>query len=177
MNIRAVLTVAALSSMLIFSVGANAADAGSGIIHFKGSVIDAPCSITPDSIDQTIELGAVSKKSFKKVGDHSSPAKGEIKLVDCELGEGENAISKVSVTFSGVTDSDVTQLLNNESDASGVGVRLLDKEGQNIVLNTPVEHPLSKNSVISFQAYMEATKAEITVGDVTANATFKLAYK
>ncbi len=39
---------------------ANAADEGQGKITFTGSIVDAPCSITAGSADQTIPLGAIS---------------------------------------------------------------------------------------------------------------------
>ncbi|HBW1043915.1 TPA: fimbrial protein, partial [Klebsiella pneumoniae] len=58
---------------------------GSGTIHFTGTVIDAPCSIAPESIEQTVELGSVALSSLKTAGSHSRPATGEIKLVDCTL--------------------------------------------------------------------------------------------
>lgn len=37
---------------------------GSGTIHFTGTVIDAPCSIAPESIEQTVELGSVALSSL-----------------------------------------------------------------------------------------------------------------
>ena len=33
---------------------------GHGKVTFTGSIIDAPCSIAPESIDQTVDLGQVS---------------------------------------------------------------------------------------------------------------------
>lgn len=78
---------------------------GSGTIHFTGTVIDAPCSIAPESIEQTVELGSVALSSLKTAGSHSRPATGEIKLVDCTLtsveGDETTTYSKVGVTFSG----------------------------------------------------------------------------
>ncbi|WP_071608814.1 fimbrial protein [Entomohabitans teleogrylli] len=150
---------------------------GSGKIHFTGTVIDAPCSIAPESIEQTIELGSVAINSLKTAGDHSRPATGEIKLVDCTLDIDEDtAYSKVGVTFSGTTGS-VTNLLVNDSSAQGVGVRLLDKEGETIALNTPIEYPLGNGATITYQAYIEATGETVTAGDVRSDATFKLTYK
>ncbi|MDI6978669.1 type 1 fimbrial protein, partial [Serratia sp. Se-RSBMAAmG] len=34
--------------------------AKSGKVTFTGSIIDAPCSIAPGSVDQTVSLGAIS---------------------------------------------------------------------------------------------------------------------
>lgn len=167
------------ASLLSASLSAIAdTEGGSGTIHFTGSIIDAPCSIAPESIDQTVELGIVTKKAFKKVGDHSTAATGEIKLVDCDLSNGTEApFSKVSITFTGTADTTVKDLLRNDADAQGVGVRLMDKEGKSIALNTAQEYPLSNSPVIAYQAYMESTAADVTVGDVKADVTFKLTYK
>ncbi len=44
----------------IVSGSAFAEDQGSGKIKFKGVVIDAPCSIAPDSVDKEVDLGEVT---------------------------------------------------------------------------------------------------------------------
>lgn len=48
--IFAVLVSSAMSASVL------AADMGHGKVTFKGAIITAPCSISPNSIDQTIEL-------------------------------------------------------------------------------------------------------------------------
>ncbi len=35
---------------------------GSGTVTFSGEIIDAPCSITPDSVDQTVPMGQISSR-------------------------------------------------------------------------------------------------------------------
>ena len=42
---------------------AFAADQGHGTVKFVGSIIDAPCSIHPDSENQTVPLGQISTAS------------------------------------------------------------------------------------------------------------------
>lgn len=44
---------------------ANAADQGHGTVTFTGSIIDAPCSIAPESIDQTVNLGQISNVAHR----------------------------------------------------------------------------------------------------------------
>ncbi|AIJ06761.1 major fimbrial subunit MrfA [Edwardsiella piscicida] len=46
------------------SGAAFAATEGSGTVTFKGAIIDAPCSITPDTTDQTVNLGQVSSNAL-----------------------------------------------------------------------------------------------------------------
>lgn len=49
-------TILAAGLVLGFASMANAADQGHGTVTFTGSIIDAPCSIAPESIDQTVNL-------------------------------------------------------------------------------------------------------------------------
>ncbi|PVA01261.1 type 1 fimbrial protein, partial [Acinetobacter nosocomialis] len=53
-------TLAALAVSLLFTAPVYAADEGSGEIHFKGEVIEAPCEIHPEDIDKNIDLGQVT---------------------------------------------------------------------------------------------------------------------
>lgn len=50
----------ATAMAVIVSGAAFADDQGSGKITFKGIVIDAPCSIAPDSVDKEVDLGEVT---------------------------------------------------------------------------------------------------------------------
>ncbi len=54
----------AMATLLVLggASAANAADQGHGKVTFKGAIIEAPCSIAPESIDQTIELGQISNR-------------------------------------------------------------------------------------------------------------------
>lgn len=56
-----------LAAVMAFGVSslAHAADQGHGKVTFSGSIIDAPCSIAPESLDQTVELGAISNVALK----------------------------------------------------------------------------------------------------------------
>ncbi|MDQ8027053.1 type 1 fimbrial protein, partial [Staphylococcus aureus] len=47
---------------------AFAADQGHGTVEFWGSIIDAPCSIDPNSGDQRVPLGQVSANALKDGG-------------------------------------------------------------------------------------------------------------
>ena len=74
-----------LAAVMAFGVStvANAAvkDQGHGKVTFSGSIIDAPCSIAPESLDQTVELGAISNVALKS-GGKSTPRNFQIKLED-----------------------------------------------------------------------------------------------
>ncbi|MBU5899673.1 fimbrial protein, partial [Vibrio cholerae O1] len=75
---------------------AQAADQGHGKVNFIGSIIDAPCSIAPESIDQTVDLGQVSNVALKN-GGSSNPRSFDIKLEQCDT----TTLKSVSTTFTG----------------------------------------------------------------------------
>ena len=78
---------------------AHAANQGQSFVNFKGTVIDAPCGIDPDSADQTIDFGQISKSHLKNDGI-SVKKDLDIKLVNCDFTD-PTAKKTVSVTFSG----------------------------------------------------------------------------
>lgn len=177
------------------SSAAYAEDMGSGKLHFKGEVIEAPCEIDPNYVDQDIDLGQVTTSHINSTG-YSESKQVEIKLINCTLsttvktGTEDERYSKVDVTFNStahVTEGSDLNLLDNTTTgaATGVGVRLLKGDGSaNITLGTAEEIALNQASAeqsLMFNARMElidGTKATpATPGAVTAEATYVLEYK
>lgn len=93
--------VSATLAALFLTFGAHAADQGQGVVNFKGSVIDAPCGIAPESADQSIDFGQISKAHLTAKGI-SVKKDLDIKLVNCDI-TGADAKKTVNVTFSGTT--------------------------------------------------------------------------
>lgn len=182
------MVAAALTSSSAFA----AVDGGSGKITFTGDVISAPCAIKAEDVDKQVDLGEVPASYINSKG-HSDAVDASIHLVDCDLpnsdnGEGtQTKVTKVDVTFtSTAVTTEGQNLLSNTmtGGATGVGVRLLDGEGQNITLGTAKTVTLveaSSEQTLPFQAYMElvdSTKATpATPGAVASNATYVLSYK
>lgn len=165
-------------------------DGGSGKITFTGDVIAAPCAIKAEDVDKQVNLGEVPASYINAQG-HSEAVDASIHLVDCDLPNTDNGegspITKVDVTFNStaVTTEGQSLLANTMTGgATGVGVRLLDSEGQNITLGAAKQITLvqtSSEQTLPFKAYMElidGTKATpATPGAVNANATYVLSYK
>lgn len=66
----------ALASMVFLAGSASvvhAAGAGQGTVTFKGAIIEAACSIDPESVDQTIGLGQVAKSAL--TGGHCNASR------------------------------------------------------------------------------------------------------
>lgn len=79
--------IAGAVAMAVVSFGVNAAlttPQGQGRVTFNGTVVDAPCSISQKSADQSIDFGQLSK-SFLQAGGVSKPMNLDIELVNCDI--------------------------------------------------------------------------------------------
>ena len=74
-------TLTALAISLLFTAPVYAADEGSGEIHFKGEVIEAPCEIHQDDIDKEVELGQVTTSHINQ-SHHSDAVAVDLRLVN-----------------------------------------------------------------------------------------------
>lgn len=177
MNCKKLVLAAAMGA--VFLTGAvNAADQGHGKVTFTGSIIDAPCSINPDSIDQTVSLGEVSNVALEADGNTgtSVPRNFEIKLENCDT----STMKTVKTTFTGaegVTDGS----LGITGTAKGASIILTNGDGEQIKLGeASAPHMIQDNSdTLLFSAYLQGDGAAATVtpGDFTAVADFTLAYQ
>jgi type 1 fimbria pilin len=155
---------------------AQAADQGRGKVTFTGSIIEAPCSIHPDSVDQTIPLGSISNVVLRDGGE-SKPRPFEIKLEQCDT----SVQKTVQVTFTG--DASVAQpnLLGITGDAKGASVGITDTASKPVVLGTATRayNLTDGNNTLRFSAFLKGDGANdaIVAGDFTAVTDFTLAYQ
>ncbi|MGQ3664455.1 fimbrial protein [Citrobacter braakii] len=155
---------------------ATAADQGHGTVTFEGSIVDAPCSINSDSVDQTVQLGQVAASSLED-GGTSTPAKFSIKLGGCDV---TTITDGVSITFTGNADATTADNLafGAGSSAKGASIALADGEGKVIPLGTTSD-PIALNggdNTLNFQAYLVGGTASVTPGSFTSVTNFTLAY-
>lgn len=170
-----------------FAVGvANAAiDQGSGVINFKGKVINAPCSLPGDGT-VNVDLGQVANKVLETGNKYSQSVQYTIELENCDLGEVKDAkdvvafpaVSKVKVTFSGTPDSTKTELLANTGTSKGVGVRLINADGAVMKLgDSSVDLPLVEGpNKLTFSARVEANGSKVETGSIISQAIYALNY-
>lgn len=154
-----------------------------GVIHFKGSLVDAACSVSTDSADQIVELGQHPLHDFKAVGDKSELHAFTIKLEDCD----SSIATSAAVAFAGSVDSTNKDLLaidasqSNGAGASGVGIQILDEASKAVKpdgsqFSTP--HTLMDGeNVLNFKAQYVSTVAAPTAGQANADATFIMQYQ
>ncbi|WP_337264916.1 MULTISPECIES: fimbrial protein [unclassified Serratia (in: enterobacteria)] len=156
------------------------ADAGSGKVNFVGKIIDAPCSIAPESLDQTKSFGQVANVALVN-GGRSSVLNFDIKLQGCDISGAKN---KVQVTFGGPNGGATgnTNTLLAITGAQGASIAMFDGSNQPIKLGTPttVQNLLAGANTLSFSAYLQGhagtTLTDITEGDFTSTTNFTLAY-
>ncbi|HCA3829758.1 TPA: fimbrial protein [Salmonella enterica subsp. houtenae] len=171
-------------------------DAGGGTMTFSGSVIDAPCSIVPDSQNIKVDLGQVSMKSLSAANKYSSPVPVTINLTGCsfeDLGNtpdtGATNYSKVAITFPGVLPpqgGDLTkgEIANTASNpATNVAIQLLKSDGVTPVdlSKAPIAGDItldtsSATNKLNFFARMITVDGAASQGSVGATVTYKLKY-
>lgn len=167
------------SGVVAFNVNAAdpapAVDQGSGSITFTGSIIDAPCSITPDSSNQTVDLGQISNSLLAKAGS-STPRNFTIDLEKCDTATKKN----VTITFGGSKDAVNEKLLGITGTAKGAGVVLTDGGGSQIILGqaSAARELLAGDNKLAFSAYLQGSSADgsVTPGEFSSVANFTLAY-
>jgi type 1 fimbria pilin len=148
--------------------------AGHGTVHFKGEIIDAPCSISPDSADQTVDLGQVSNSSLKNKGK-SSPVAFNIKLQNCDI----STYKTVTATWSGTADTNNADIWGITGTASGAGIVLNDASMKPIVLGaeTAATTLTANDTTIAMSAYLQGDGQTVVPGAFTGAADFVLAYQ
>lgn len=177
------LTTAVFLSLGLASFGANAqVDNNNGSVTFTGSIIDAPCSISADTVHQDVELGAISQSMLEEKGQ-STPTPFTIKLENCafeaDAGGGSARLNNgVSITFTGRPNDTNTSLLALDGDAAGAGVVLTDGLQKVISLGkaTPLGELTQGTNNIKFYAYLKGADKTVTTGEFTSTASFTLDY-
>jgi type 1 fimbria pilin len=175
------LTNIALATVLSLGMVSLAnADAGSGKVKFEGKIIDAPCSIAPESLDQTKSFGQVANVALVN-GGKSSVLNFDIKLQGCDI----SSKNKVEVTFAGPNGGaagDNNTLLAITGQAKGASIAMFDGSNQPIILGTAttVQNLIAGNNTLSFSAFLQGhagtALGDIEEGDFTSTTNFTLAY-
>lgn len=153
---------------------ANAAD---GTIQFNGEIIDAACTVSPASANQTVTLGQVSSTAFSAVNDTAAATAFQIDLSACPA-----TVSTASIKFDGTPyqgDTTALALTPLPGAATGVGIRI--RTATNLVLplyteSQPTALVQSATNSLMFNASYVAKSATVTAGPADAVATFSVIY-
>lgn len=176
-------TIALIIGTSLIVNTAYAVNEGEGKITFTGSIIDAPCSIEPGSLDQTIPLGAVSSVVLSENGNTgvSTPQAFNIELKNCVIAQ-SGTKDKVSVTFSGAASSYDATSLGLIGTAEGAYILMSQADGAKVTLNTPTATQKvtnGANNTLSFTAALKGggAGAVIKPGSFQVPTNFVLSYQ
>lgn len=174
--------------------------ANSGVVRFKGKVVDQTCTIATESQDQIVVLDTVSKNRFTAAGNTAMPTPFEIKLANCSVNQPGKA-TRVKARFASVANVDAANnytLKNTKPVAAGgadnVNIQLFNEDGttaiapmQRTTTGTPPTHEsndLAKfvditeaNQVLHYVAKYYSTATNVGVGEVESAVDFELTYE
>jgi|SRR5690606_18330153 len=158
------------------------AHANQGKITFEGAIIDAPCSISAKSMDQTIQMGGISNALLSKNTNsgESEPQSFSIQLENCTVATAGTK-DKVQVTFSGPSTNYDTDSFGMVGDAQGAYLILTGADGTKVKQNEPTSvqsfiDGSSPNLTFSARIKGGGSTANITPGAFSVPLSFMLSY-
>ena len=176
--------------------------ANSGIVRFKGKVVDQTCTIDGNSQDQIVVLDTVSKNRFTAAGDTAMPTPFDIQLSGCALPATTGKATKVKARFASVANVDTAHdytLKNTKvGGAANVNIQLFNADGTTAISpmkrattvtdgvpthasqdGAKFENITTENQTLHYVAkyYATAPVANITTGEVESAVDFELTYE
>ncbi|NIG87723.1 type 1 fimbrial protein [Serratia symbiotica] len=195
-------SLALLFYVLLFSGSATAMvplgviEGTTATVSFHGGLLSSPCSLTPDSQDQSIDLGDVNIRDLQNAGNQSPSERFHLSLRNYLLGaralvdnptgqrngdanrlylQGEQAATLV---FLGESDINNPQLLKLSGGVEGIGLRLKDQQGHALALNQQsrpyILHP--GNNTLWFTANVESTQLAVMAAGFASVAHIQVIY-
>ncbi|HEM7146930.1 TPA: type 1 fimbrial protein [Providencia stuartii] len=146
-----------------------------GKIALSGSILDTPCAIAMDSIDQSIDLGIIPISVLKQWGE-SPRLPFTIHLMGCRLHSSVgNAWQTFTITFDGPTDNNGFAVYGQ---ASGISLVLENRAGQRIQPGVPLQEDtiVMGNRTLEYAIKMVSSSASYQLGDFETTLRFKLDY-
>ena len=160
---------------------------GSGTVTFTGEIIDAPCSIAPGDIDQTVALGQVSNLSLKDGRESEMKQPFKIKLQDCTASTAQLVQATFTGEAGGAAGTDNKMIaLGSESTAKGASIVITDTNNGNAVveLGTPTAGKTinvgDTDAELNFQAFLKGNGGAldtINPGAFSSVVNFALNYQ
>jgi type 1 fimbria pilin len=166
----------ALLSVGLLLGSASVVNAADGTVTFMGSVHSGACSIKPDSVDQTVNLGAIAKHQLQS-GGKSEARRVLIELEGCDL---TGLTDKtVTTTFTAAPSSAVPGAIGTVGGAGGVGIMMT--HGSKLVelgVPTTPQAIVVGDNTLEFGAYVQGAATDpIVPGSFSAVTNFTLAYQ
>ncbi|CAI1950582.1 fimbrial protein [Serratia ficaria] len=175
---------ALLVALSVCSTAATAKDQGHGKVSLGGEIVETPCGIASESVDQTVDFGLISMSDAAQgaapvlIGSRRSFA---IRLVNCELAsqvKPDFVYRAANVTFDGTADRRDPELLGVHGEAQGVAIELLTDAGTPIPLGstTPDYLIVAGDNQLRFGAQLHIYPDKARAGGFSSLARFTLSY-
>lgn len=156
--------------LLICGMPAGYCVDGIVMLQVNAVISNGSCDVNLDDSEQNVDLGAISSSAFTKVGDVSSPAKTfSVQLQNCS-----GNFNFFGAAFSGIRDASDPALLGLSADSSaqGIGIQILDVDGNPLSLTQPALTRRTSSGAITYQLRYKATEVPVQPG--SANSTLFL---
>ncbi|MBL3523571.1 type 1 fimbrial protein [Serratia plymuthica] len=169
------------------SMMAQAANQGSGTVTFTGEIIEAPCSIAPGNIDQTVPLGQVSNLSLKDGGESGVKEPFKIILEDCTVATAKTVKTTFTGKSGGTTGTDTKSVgFGSGSTAAGASIIITDTNDANkaVELGKATTGQVlaigDTDAELEFKAFLKGNGGALTTiksGAFTSVVNFALSYQ
>jgi type 1 fimbria pilin len=190
---KASLTMAILGTFSMSLIAAKPVNQGHGKVNFIGEIVNSPCSINPESIDQTVDLGQIANVSLKD-GGTSSARTFTIQLEDCDFSEQSASTAPIGagikLTFTGSEAAfgnllGVTGFEHSEATkGQNVGIQINDANNSQVFMGTPIDlkNSLQEGSnTLLFTSYLRGKAAsklsDIPLGNFYGVTNFTIDYQ
>ncbi|WP_336797583.1 fimbrial protein [Erwinia aphidicola] len=162
-----------LWAIMLAASGAVAADNSNGFgkINMRGVVIDAPCSLAPESASLEVDFGQLSSAALRN-GRESQSEEFVLVLQRCS----SMLKNQVRVTFQGTAYSDGLFAVGSGNES--IGLVLRDRNGQSVLNNQPVawQRINDGDNKLVFSAAVKGRAATIDTGTFQAQVLFLIEY-
>lgn len=164
-------------------------DGEHGLLHVYGQLVDSPCQISMDSLEQTVSLGTLASADLSYPGARSQPVKFTVRLHGCLVASGHlwDAYTDsttwganqpvVSVSFTAPADFSDPSLMKLAG-VEGIALRMTDSRGHDVRLGSSgVPQLLTPGeNALTWMVQAERVPGPLTPGSFRAIANFEMSY-
>ncbi len=149
-----------------------------GDIVMQGELIEASCTIDPESRELWVNFGEISAREITPEINILVSKDFDIKLVGCTLPSNDKgSASRAQITMMGTSVND-DQILQVSGDSEGFGIQFRDSHGEILKLNRnmPDYTLLEGRNRLDFTAVLVAYQKHIKAGDFEGVLRFRMDY-
>lgn len=165
-------------------------DGEHGTLTVSGELVDSPCRLSMDSLDQTVDLGTLASSDLTRPGDRSNPVRFSVRLEGCLVASGylrdagtdgatwSASQPVVDVAFTAPADFRNPSLMRLNG-VEGIALRLTDDRNQDVRLGSRGVPKLLTpgDNTLSWDIVAERVPGPVVPGAFRAVADFRLSYE